>query len=67
MPRLKELMLLLIANNGPLDAVWKDHELKGQWQDCRDSHVHGDFLLLYRIDSSKVIFVSAGTHADLFD
>ncbi|MFO1382101.1 MAG: type II toxin-antitoxin system mRNA interferase toxin, RelE/StbE family [Moraxella osloensis] len=31
MVRLKEVMLLLIANNEPLGAEWKDHELKGNW------------------------------------
>jgi mRNA interferase YafQ len=66
MPRLKEVMMLLIANDGPLDAEWKDHDLKGKWQDCRDCHVHGDFILIYKLEGNKVIFTRAGTHAELF-
>lgn len=44
MVRLKEVMLLLIANNEPLGAEWKDHELKGNWAGFRELHVGGDFL-----------------------
>ena len=71
MPRLKLLMLALINNDGPLDAEWLDHELKGAWKDHRECHVHGDFLLIYRLDgkgkNEQVIFVRTGTHAALFE
>lgn len=66
MPRRKQVMLMLVADDAPLDPEWKDHPLKGEWQDCRDCHVHGDFLLIYRIDGNKITFVRAGTHAELF-
>ena len=29
--QLKEVMLLLIANDAPLGSEWKDHPLKGEW------------------------------------
>lgn len=67
MRRLREAMLLLIANDGPLAPEWLDHPLKGHWMDHRECHVGGDFLLIYRADDSLVIFVRAGTHADLFN
>ena len=71
MHQLKEVMLLLIANNAPLGAEWLDHPLKGNWEGHRECHVGGDFLLVYKIaDGTKpeiVIFTAAGTHADLFD
>ena len=39
--------------------------------DHRECHIGGDFLLLYRIDGSgeneQVVFVQAGTHAELFE
>jgi mRNA interferase YafQ len=68
MHRLKEAMLLLIANDGPLGAEWSDHPLKGDWVGHRECHIGGDFLLAYKIDESgkQVIFVRAGTHAELF-
>ena len=67
MRQLKEAMLLLIANEGPLAAEWRDHELMGEWADHRECHIGGDFLLIYRIEGSGVIFVRAGTHAELFE
>ena len=67
---LKEAMLLLVANNGPLPAEWLDHALTGEWAGHRECHIGGDFLLIYKLDdsgkSSLVVFVRAGTHADLF-
>jgi mRNA interferase YafQ len=70
MNRLKAVMLLLIASDGPLGAEWRDHPLGGDWDGHRECHVGGDFLLAYRLDDSGatglVVFVRAGTHAELF-
>lgn len=70
MNRLKEAMMLLAANDGPLPAEWLDHPLAGDWDGHRECHVGGDFLLVYRLDDSGrhglVVFVRSGTHADLF-
>ncbi|MQT12046.1 type II toxin-antitoxin system YafQ family toxin [Segnochrobactrum spirostomi] len=67
MARLKEVMLLLIANDAPLGPEWFDHPLKGEWGDHRECHIGGDFLLIYEIDGSQIQFVRAGTHAELFE
>ncbi|WP_238270250.1 MULTISPECIES: type II toxin-antitoxin system YafQ family toxin [Methylobacterium] len=44
--------------------------MKGNWAGHRECHVGGDFLLAYTIDDERgsglVVFVRAGTHADLF-
>lgn len=66
MAQLKEAMLLLIANDGPLGPEWLDHPLKGEWADHRECHIGGDFLLVYQVDDAMVSFVRAGTHAELF-
>lgn len=69
--RLKEAMLLLIANDAPLGPEWLDHPLQGEWRGSRECHVGGDFLLIYRLAdapaSELLVFVRAGTHADLFE
>ena len=65
--RLKEVMLLLIANDAPLGPEWFDHALKGDWADHRECHVGGDFLLIYTIDGNLVNFVRAGTRSELFE
>lgn len=63
---LKEVILLLIANDAPLGPEWRDHALTGQWRDHRECHVGGDFLLIYQLDGERIVFVRVGTHADLF-
>jgi mRNA interferase YafQ len=71
MRRLKAVMLALIANDAPLGPEWLDHPLTGDWADHRECHVGGDFLLIYQLQGSganeQIIFVRAGTHADLFE
>jgi mRNA interferase YafQ len=68
MHRLKEAMLLLIANEGPLPPEYLDHDLSGDWAGYRECHVGGDFLLIYTLrDDDVVIFVRTGTHAELFE
>ncbi|WP_083924820.1 type II toxin-antitoxin system YafQ family toxin [Lamprocystis purpurea] len=42
MRRLKEAMLLLIANDGPLGPEWLDHPLVGDWEGHRECHSRGD-------------------------
>ena len=68
---LKQVMLLLIANDAPLPPEWRDHAQVGDWSGSRECHVGGDFLLIYQVDdaagkSGTVVFVRAGTHAELF-
>ncbi|WP_231409965.1 type II toxin-antitoxin system YafQ family toxin [Ralstonia solanacearum] len=67
MKHLKDVMMLLIANDAPLPPEYLDHPLSGQLAHCRECHIGGDFLLMYRIERDTVIFVRAGTHADLFE
>lgn len=67
MHRLKEVMLLLIANEAPLPPQWLDHPLKGKWADHRECHVGGDFLLIYQSNADMVVFVRSGSHSDLFE
>jgi mRNA interferase YafQ len=75
MAQLKEAMLLLIANDAPLSAEWRDHALKGEWAGTRQCHIGGDFLLIYQLDEAvspagmpagMIVFIRAGTHSELF-
>ena len=67
---LKEAMLLLIANEAPLPLEWKDHKLKGNFQNFRECHIKGDLLLVYKIyedsDGDLITFIRAGTHSEIF-
>lgn len=65
--RLKDAMLLLIGNEAPLGSEWLDHLVRGEWVDNCESHISGDFLLIYCLDGNAIIFVRAGTHSELFE
>ncbi len=68
MHRLKEAMLLIISNSGPLPPEYHDHSLEGKWDGFRECHVGGDFLLIYDLrKDGAVIFARAGTHSELFE
>jgi mRNA interferase YafQ len=71
MADLKNVMCLLVANDAPLPPQYRDHELTGEWKDYRECHIHGDYLLIYRVDGKGddqvVIFARIGTHAELFE
>lgn len=60
---------MLIANEGPLDPEWKDHQLDGNLAKYRECHVGGDLLLMYNLDDGMkpclIVFVRAGTHSEL--
>ena len=71
MNRLKGVMLQLVPNETPLGPEWRDHQLSGNYAGHRECHIGGDFLLAYKLDDSGknglVVFVRAGTHAELFE
>lgn len=49
-----------------LAKQYLDHSLKGEYSDCRECHIEPDWLLIYIIQDTTIIFVRIGTHADLF-
>jgi mRNA interferase YafQ len=71
MDELERVMQLLVQAQAPLPPEYADHPLKGAWADCRDCHIRGDWVLIYRIVEGKggeeVIFVRTGTHSELFE
>lgn len=64
-------MKILVNNDGPIDSIWKDHALTGNWSDHRELHIKGDLLLIYTLSNSPkgfgtVVFVRLGSHSELF-
>jgi mRNA interferase YafQ len=59
-------LILLLAGETPLPALYKDHPLSGEWKHHRDSHIESDWLSLYKIDGNDLYLIRTGTHADLF-
>lgn len=59
-------VLILLAEQQPLPATYRDHALRGSWIGFRDLHIEPDWLLLYRIQGNEVQLARTGTHSDLF-
>ena len=55
------------ANGETFEAKFRDHSLEGEFQDCRECHIEGDWLLIYMITARELILVRTGSHADLFE
>jgi mRNA interferase YafQ len=49
-----------------LDPLQRDHRLVGDYQGRRECHIEADWLLIYKVESERVIFERTGSHSDLF-
>jgi mRNA interferase YafQ len=49
-----------------LDPMHRDHRLVGNYSGRRECHLESDWLLIYKIEQSRLIFERIGTHSDLF-
>lgn len=63
--KLKAIMRKL-TEQCPLDSKCKDHKLSGNYQNHRECHIEPDWLLIYRITDTMILFVRTGSHSDLF-
>jgi mRNA interferase YafQ len=60
-------VLTLLQNEAELPAELKAHKLIGQYKDCMECHVGGDFLLIWFDDESNIIeILRLGSHSELF-
>lgn len=62
MDKLKEVIDRLVYAQ-ELPARARDHQLKGTLKDCRECHIEGDWLLIYRIEGSELCLIRTGSHA----
>jgi len=63
---LKTIVVLLV-NNKPIPAKYRDHELKGNNQGIRELHLKPDDLLLYlKKDKEKITLMALGGHSEIF-
>ncbi|MBQ7543534.1 MAG: type II toxin-antitoxin system YafQ family toxin [Synergistaceae bacterium] len=67
---IKEAISLLMMNDGPLPAEWRDHKLTGKFEGFRECHVKGDLLLIYQIHKKSycevVVCYNIKTHSEAF-
>ena len=71
--RRKDLERLLsvidkLANDEPLDDVYRDHALSGDYIGFRECHVKADWVLVYRKNAEllTLTLLRTGTHSDIF-
>ena len=57
-----------LATGEVLDASYRDHPLKGNYEGCRECHITSDWLLIYEVSDGELILylTRTGTHSDLF-
>lgn len=55
-----------LTHEEPLPARNRAHPLGGSWEGHWECHVEPDWLLLWYVVETDIIFVRTGTHADLF-
>ena len=64
--KIKKVIRKLLSEQ-PLDPIYKEHRLIGNFKGRRECHVEPDWLLIYKIVDSEIIFERTGTHSDLFE
>jgi mRNA interferase YafQ len=63
---LKEVLKML-RNEQPIPAKYKPHMLLGEYKDCMECLIEGDFLLIWVDETNNIIeFVRLGSHSELF-
>jgi mRNA interferase YafQ len=59
--KLKQVLSSLIAEEQGVER-FKDHPLIGNYNDRREYHIEPDWLLIYKLTGSEIIFERTGTH-----
>ena len=56
----------MLLSGQPLNDIYKDHKLIGDYVGRKECHIEPDWLLIYKIKKNQIIFERMGTHSDLF-
>jgi len=60
------LYLSKLIEDKPLPQEALDHQLHGEYRDCREFHVSGDLLVIYFIEDEILNLIRIGSHSQLF-
>jgi len=65
---LLEEVLDILCSEQPLPPKYRDHNLTGNYEGCRECHITPDWLLIYEhADDELILYLTrTGTHSDLF-
>ena len=53
--KLKIIIRSLVAEES-IDDIHRDHKLIGNWKGRRECHIESDWLLIYLVESDRVVF-----------
>ena len=65
MEKFKDIANTLLAEL-PLPETARPHPIVGNFVGYMDCHIGGDWVLIYKVTPTAVIFQRMGTHSDLF-
>ena len=55
-----------LVNKQSLADKYRDHQLTGNWKDCRDCHIKPDLVLIYRkVSENNLQLIRLGSHSEL--
>lgn len=65
---LLQKVVSLLAETGTLPAKYRPHKLSGDYDNCWECHIKGDWLLIWLQNDNELtlLFINTGTHSDLF-
>ena len=64
--KFKTVARMLLAGQS-LPARYRDHKFSGSFAGRRDCHVENDWVLIYKPETTAILFERTGTHSDLFE
>jgi len=64
-----ENVIDLLSSGEPIDSVFRDHKLNGEYEGYRECHIRTDLLLIYRLQEDKIVLalIDIGSHSYLFE
>ncbi len=60
-------LLERLVREEPLSARHRDHALRGPWNGYRETHIEGDWLLIYRVEGQDLLLARTGSHSELLE
>ena len=62
-----EKVLKMLQTTGTVPKEYRPHTLIGQYKDCMECHIEGDFLLIWFDEKEDIIkLLRLGSHSELF-
>ncbi len=57
-----------LANGEALEVKFRDHDLSGDYNGCRECHIEPDWLLIYEVVNDVLVLMlyRVGSHSELF-